>query len=77
MFKRSFFYPLGQTDVKKLALVVGTVAVLWMGLNELIPESYYHKISVVISAVQSALIFLMRGGIQNGGTRSEDPKENK
>lgn len=49
-------------DWTRLSLVFGFLIVLWTGLVTLLPPGLYEPVSVVLVAIQSALLYLMRAG---------------
>jgi hypothetical protein len=71
--KRSFFIPFGQLSLAKLSVIVAGVIVFWTALGEIIPARYYHTVTVILAAIQSALVFTIRSTSQQIGTRAEDP----
>ena len=65
-------YFVSNIDWIKLWFVVGFVTVLWTGLAEVIPPHYYKAVSVVLQAVQAAILFAARGG-KYVNNRTEPP----
>lgn len=58
---KKWFIGIDYIDWGRMALVVGTVAILWGGISALVPAKYHAPIMAVLTAVQSAITFAMRG----------------
>ena len=40
---------------------IGIITTMWLGLATIIPQDYFKPISIVLSALQSAILFAARG----------------
>jgi len=56
--------------------VVGIVGSLWLGLATVVPEQWFKPIAVVLSAVQSAILFAARG-TKYVESNTEPPQDGK
>jgi hypothetical protein len=71
-----WFNSLESMNWIRLWWIVGIVTTLWLGMATIIPMAYFKPVSVVLSALQSALLFATRGTkyVQN---RTEPPADGK
>lgn len=60
----------------RLWWIIGIVTTLWLGLATIIPMEYFKPVSVVMSAVQSAMLFAARG-TKYVVNREEPPADGK
>ena len=44
----------------QFSVIIGTVIVLWTGLGQVIPEPYYGKVTIILAAIQTALVHLLK-----------------
>jgi len=55
---------------------VGIIGSLWLGLAAIVPEQWFKPIAVVLSAVQSAILFAARG-TKYVESNTEPPQDGK
>jgi hypothetical protein len=56
-----WFNSLENMNWTRLWWIIGIITALWLGLVTIIPPEWFKPVSVVLSAVQSALLFASRG----------------
>lgn len=49
-------------DWAKAAKIFGALSVFWLGIIKLLPSNVYEPVSIVLIAIQSALLYLTRSG---------------
>jgi hypothetical protein len=74
--KANWFHNLENLNWTKLWWIVGILSILWVGLAEIVPANYYRPVSVILMAVQSALLFASRG-TKYVVNRTEPPADGK
>lgn len=74
--KTKWFNNLESTNWVRLWWIIGILTALWLGLVTIIPAEWFRPVSVVLSAVQSALLFAIRG-TKYVTTRTEPPPDGK
>ena len=59
-------------DWARTAKIFGALSVFWIGIVKLVPPNIYEPVSIVLIAIQSALLYLTRSGkyVEN---RYQDP----
>ena len=58
----NWFTSLEHIDWTRMLKVVVFITAFWIGLSEVIPDKYYRPVSIILTALQGALILTMRGG---------------
>ena len=71
-----FFNNPENLNWNRLWWVIGIITTLWLGMATIIPIEYFKPVSVVLSAVQSALLFATRG-TKYVVNRQEPPPDGK
>lgn len=71
-----WFNSLENMNWTRLWWLLGIITTLWLGLAAVIPGESYKVISVVLSAIQSALLFATRG-TKYVVNRTEPPADGK
>jgi hypothetical protein len=74
--KQNWFNSLENMNWTRLWWVVGILAAFWLGLVTIVPPAWFRPISVVLSAVQSALLFASRG-TKYVTNRTDPPSDGK
>jgi hypothetical protein len=74
--KTNWFNSLESMNWTRLWWIIGVITTLWLGLAAVIPGEWYKTCSVVLSAIQSALLFATRG-TKYVTNRTEPPADGK
>lgn len=56
------FYSFSSIDWGRVSIVVSSATAFWLGLVSIIPEKYHHYGTVILGALSSAILILIRGG---------------
>lgn len=56
------FYSFDSINWPRVSVAVASVTAFWLGLISIIPERYHHIGMVILAAITSALLVLIRGG---------------
>jgi hypothetical protein len=56
------FHKLNTMDWFRVIWVVSGISATWAGLQELMPERYHHKGTIILSAITAGLTLMMRSG---------------
>ena len=51
-----------NVDWSKGGIVIGALMVFWLGISSIVPPRYHTAVMTILTALQSALLFIMRGG---------------
>ena len=49
-----------KIDWLRVGIVIGAVSVVWAGLISIVPEKHHHVGTVILAALQSGVIFIMK-----------------
>jgi hypothetical protein len=60
-------------DLPRMMIVFGALVVFWTSLVTILPSEVYDKVTVILTAIQSVLLYLMRSG-KYVDYRTQDPK---
>ncbi len=56
----NIFTSLEHINWTRYWFIIGTIVILWIGLAEIVPLSVYKPVSVILQAIQGALLFAAR-----------------
>jgi hypothetical protein len=59
--KVKWFHSLETLNWTRLWWIVGIITTFWLGLIMIIPMNWFKVVSIVLSALQTALLFAARG----------------
>ena len=74
--KTAWFNSLENINWTRLWWILGIVTALWLGLVTIMPPNVFKPVSIVLSALQSALLFAARG-TKYVQTRTDPPEDGK
>jgi hypothetical protein len=74
--KIPWFNKLENLNWIRLWWVIGIISAFWLGLVTIVPMVWFKPISVVLSAIQTALLFAARG-TKYVTNRTEPPADGK
>jgi hypothetical protein len=59
--KTNWFNSIENMNWVRLWWLIGILSTFWIGLATQLPEAWYKPVSVILTAIQSALLFASRG----------------
>jgi hypothetical protein len=71
-----WFNSLENMNWTRMWWIIGMLSTFWIGLATQLPETWYKPVSVILTALQSALLFASRG-TKYVAQRTDPPADGK